>query len=301
MATINWDDLFTLLCVKIGEHEDDHIFGEDFVGFDQTITESDLHWITYERFYDDEQSDLKQYKQLVRLIYVYVVKTLRESDLWVGPLRLSNLYFKSGNPLTSELGSWVHLNILTLYCELRGLELQWLTVLSDDDLVCVKGDFDYNDYAEFVKLYGKEITPFEDILYYERDGFVEFLKVTIGRILIDREDIVFVGNLKSRYHGMAQRERGLRESGLEITGDPSIDGTISRLASYGSAAAPVIYEILKGFSNDEEGRKVLAALRGLASGALEYTIIDEDRHWTFSPDFMYPMVTSLSISVEAAS
>lgn len=264
-----------------------NIIGEDFTGYDTSISNENLRWM----------KDLLHVDNLWDLTYMYTLNSLEQGEVWYGIWRFENIYFKSGHPFTSEFGSWIHFNhalCFEKYCKENfghEVKLEWIRVLSDDSLIKWSEGFVFSEYQEYSQAVGLKIKDSHSDLLL--DGFVEALKVLVGLIgnINDKVDrtlaYIFCGNPHSRLHGLAQMERGLNDHGYEISGDDEIDALISKLASLGSAAQPVMVQVLSWVVDDREfGNAIIRTVLNIkteSGGELVAVPIDEDLVFSFHP------------------
>jgi hypothetical protein len=279
VAWKDWDDLFPRILEKIpyidedgnvlpqskselislygdraeGLSEGEHIvevYGEDFSGYDQSIIYEDLAWIT-------------KHKK-AGWIFNYVLNTLINSEVWIGNLRLSNIFFKSGHPFTSLFGSIIHLGVMCNAADYMNAHLLSACVLSDDNLGWWV-NFNEEAYIDYCDSLGLEIKS-EASSKFSRDKMVIFLKNLVGYVLSDGSR-QFMGDPVSRYLGLVHSENPQsgdrivpeRDSWV-ITGDAELDALLSKLASFAAPGAPFVLAILKAVSSTQLGMRTVMFL-----------------------------------------
>jgi hypothetical protein len=208
----------------------------------------------------------------------YLLNWLHKSAVWVGDLRIFDVFFKSGHPWTSDIGSFLHINmafVIRDYIRSKGKECELLcfTVLSDDSLFWWIG-FDLKLAVECLEVYGYKIKESASYIF-SRDKIVSFLKVLVGYVF-DMNHKVYVGDFQSRYVKLAHSEREIEQDlvnkdkfkadiiGIyKVTGDIEIDSLISKLASFGSEAGAVIMEVLRIIKDTALGQSVIKVILGM--------------------------------------
>jgi hypothetical protein len=291
MAQLNWDDLFSMLKrampeVKLEEDDDGKthgtlvpmtnveiyeifgiklpageylvdVTGEDFPGYDQGIIPEDINW-------------MRRHPKL-GWILSWILDCLEFGEVWVGGYRLRDIFYKSGHPLTSPIGSGFHwqiaFNVRDFIKKIHNPDVILLggSVLSDDSLFYWIG-FQLKWMSEYLKQYGLRIKETDSFLY-SRDFIVEFLKVLIGYVLRDK-GIVVVGDPISRELGFLHSEKDVEEElydndlkGVyEITGDIEVDSGTSKAASYNVDGKDLVYVKLQSISDTPLGRKIIRAI-----------------------------------------
>jgi hypothetical protein len=239
---------------KFGVSLDDGVFeciGEDYPSYDTGIIYEDLTWV------------LKH--QGLNWMISYIMDHLVQSDVWLGGLRISDVFWKSGHPFTSDLGSAFHLQIQFNIRDWAKknkdprVELVALSVLADDDISFWK-DMNFKWFNEYLKDYGLSIKE-DETHVYTRDKLVSYLKVILPWPIRGLEDGVyskrFIGDPISRYLGLAHSERETKQDieDLEdysadirgvwkITGKVELDQFISKIASGGDESAPLVWQEL---------------------------------------------------------
>jgi hypothetical protein len=238
------------------------VFGDDFPGFDQSIIRGDIEWLTTHPKWG--------------WINRWILDCLEESEVWFGPKRIFDIFFKSGHPFTSDWGSAHHLNILFQVRDFvrakgRYAEILGLSVLSDDDIVYAIG-ITVEDIVEYLEQYGLTI-KIHDSFVYSRDKIVSFLKVLIGHVF-DGVAPTYVGDMITRYTALAHSERDIEkeiskgddssitnEPGVyNITGDVELDSFLSKLASFSSNGRILVRAILEFVKDTDLGRRAIVAI-----------------------------------------
>ena len=247
--------------------DDDHqleVYGEDFTGFDQSIARGDLEWITSHK--------------KVGWIMDYVLDTLDESEAWVGNLRISGVFFKSGHPFTSLFGSIVHLGIMFNAADYMGATLLGATVLSDDNLGWWVG-FNEEKYIEYCDSLGYELDP-EKSSKFSRDKIVVFLKWLCGYSVV-RHELTWIGDPISRMLGLLHSESDPKEGSFNplavypergvwiLSKDMNVNRFWSKLASYGSEALPVVRGVVWSVRTSDLGVRSIRELGILQTSALK--------------------------------
>lgn len=241
------------------------VIGEDFSGYDQTIIYEDVKW-------------LEDHPKL-GWIFRYIFNSLKYSDVWIGNNRIKDIFFKSGNPFTSEIGSANHLNFTFNAGEATGGIPLAGCYLSDDNLTwwykpSVKG---ISDYAKELGYELREDATFQ----FSRDFIVKFLQVLCGYVL-DPVIKSFVCDPMSRYYGLAHSERefsgtfdkldkikGDVRDVYVITGDVEIDAFLSKLGSFASTGAVLVLQILEAVKDTDLGIRAILAISAMKEQDLE--------------------------------
>lgn len=239
--------------------------GEDFSGFDMTIRKNDLDWVLHD----------KEIPKIYKLFWEYVLLCLSYSEVWTGEKAVLGVFFKSGHPLTSEMGSLVHLMITYYVASITGWKVKHSTYLSDDNLTCWgKSDtnegygrrFNVKSYVKICKKLGFEVSESKTFVY-SRDLYVKFLMVWIGCLVQDGK-LDYLGDLNSRYYGYLHAERPSSdvEVGLwKVTGDLPVDQFLSKFASLGYLGVRLVQVLVnhEEFRLTKLGRKIIAAIEGI--------------------------------------
>lgn len=238
------------------------VYGEDFSGYDQSIIRGDLDWITSHRH--------------VGWIMGYILDLLEHSEVWVGNMRISGIFFKSGMPFTSEFGSIIHLNIMANAAHFMNAVLLTATCLSDDNLAYWY-NFDEKKYLEYCRSLGFVIDPAKSS-WFSRDKIVSFLKVLVGYVF-DVSYKSFIGDPQSRYYGLAHSEREFSgQFGTskvkaevrdlwEITGDVELDAFLSKLGSFAETGATLVLAVLNAVKHTDLGRRAIKAIANLPASS----------------------------------
>lgn len=265
-----------------GEHIVD-VYGEDFSGYDQSIIREDINWVSRHKS--------------VGWIMKWILDCLSYSEVWGGPHRFKDIFFKSGHPFTSVFGSALHLQISCNAAEYMDATLLASTVLSDDNLAWWIG-FNERKYLEYCKSLGFVIDPNRSS-WFSRDKIVRFLAVLVGYIF-SNEYTSYVGDPQSRYYGLAHSEREFagqfgtakmqgdyRDLWL-ITGDVELDAFLSKLGSFAESGTTWVLAILNAVKNTNLGRKAINAILALSSqtGMQNIRPYREDLFISFSPTWL---------------
>jgi hypothetical protein len=262
------------------------VIGEDIKAYDTGVIREDLEFLT-------------QHTKM-GFIMRYLLNWLDQSEVWIGDLRLFDIFFKSGHPWTSDIGSFNHINMAYVIRDYirkhKGeCELVAYTVLSDDSLFWWSG-FDMKLAIECLDYYGYKIKETASYVY-SRDKIVGFLKVLVGYVF-DADAKVFVGDFQSRYVKLAHSEREIEQDLVDstkykadvigiynITGDIEIDSFISKLASFGSEAGAAILEVLRIVKDTTLGRSVIKVIMGMRDDG-QYELYRPDVVAGFRPDHL---------------
>lgn len=262
------------------------VIGEDLSAYDTSVIQEDLDFLVTHKKWG--------------FIMQYLLNWMSHSEVWSGELRIFDIFFKSGHPWTSDIGSFNHINlafnIRDYIRKKRGeCELVAFTVLSDDSLFWWIG-FDMKLAIEAVEYYGYKIKESQSFIY-SRDKIVAFLKVLIGYIH-DEAKIDYVGDYQSRYVKLAHSEREIEQDikdkekykaqiqGIyEITGDIEIDSLISKLASFGKAGSTAVLEILRIIKDTALGRQVIKVILSM-SDEERYDLYRSDVLFGFKPNWL---------------
>jgi hypothetical protein len=306
VAQTNWDEMFNAILKRMPDHDGDHVvpmsekdieqkfgvrlppgdypvnvIGDDFPGFDTgQITE--------------DYEPLRKHRGLGKW-FGYMIDDMKYSKVWTANKEISDIVYKSGFPMTSDFGSWMHRN-----CEYNAADHFKATILayinlSDDSLGFVIG-LTPEMIGEYLSTYGLSIKK-EASYNYDEYPFVGFLKVDIGKIFRSG-DLTFLGNLTSRYYGLAHQEREIEQDlrkldrykadvrGIwKVTGNIEIDALISKLASYGSSGRVFVRYILEMIKDTDLGRDTILAISRIKANSL-YESYRDDLHISFPPNWL---------------
>lgn len=243
------------------------VIGEDFSRYDTTIIPEDVDF-------------LRKHKKLGWLIS-YILDDLLYSEVWTGSFRVKDVYYKSGHPLTSELGSMVHIMRMFAYaasCE--DVHILYFTPLSDDSVGAVIG-VDFKHMKEWYEEYGLKIKP-EDSSSYQRDHFIMYLKTLVGKLLVGSE-ISVMGEPMSKYLGLCHSEREITDKNVDSligvydmdTGNVEFDMALSKIASMGPEAKPLIMEKFEITKETRFGQEIMMAIHKLKPNR-EYKLYRDD-------------------------
>jgi hypothetical protein len=248
------------------------VIGEDFSRYDTTLIPEDLDF-------------LRGHKKMGWLIS-FILDDMLYSEVWTGNLRVRDVYFKSGHPLTSELGTFAHLQRQFAYVEQykkQFCQIIYACDLSDDSvwsIVTEKG-FDFEDFAKWLSQYGLKIKPDASFSYYS-SGIGIFLRTLFGDVR-EGEDLCVMGEPMSKYLGLCHSERAItpenvdKEPGVwNITGDVQVDMGLSKLASLGPYGAPLVVETLELTKDTRFGQKCMLAIHGMKKANRRYKLYRED-------------------------
>lgn len=310
VAQIEWDEMFSRIKFLLPDIRDGNIIpmseaeiktkfgvtlpagtyevnfiGEDFPGYDQTIIYEDL-------------------EELTRIpgigwLFRYVLDDLRYSEVWTGVRRLLKAFFKSGHPLTSDFGSYlhrkIHFNVQDWVRQKRFAVVLVSITLSDDSLMGNIG-ITSKCIAKYLERYGMKI-KLEESHDYAQDHYVGFLKVDVGYMLRGGTKS-FIGNPTSRYYKIAHSERQIEQDlkDLEnwdadvrgvykVTGNIEIDALVSKLASFGSEASSIVFGILKLIKDTALGKDAILAISHMKPKT-EYELYRSDVPLGFNPAWL---------------
>jgi hypothetical protein len=280
IAWDSWDPMFKLHNTQVEHYmtlidkgKDVDVFGEDFTGWDQS-----LHEIQFRFLFD--------YSGTMSDILRWTHGLLKYSDVWTGGYKVRGIQFKSGHPLTSELGSFKHLELDLSSAKHNGFKIDHATFLSDDNLTYVR-NFDFDSHSEYLKSRGHDIS-LEKVTSLQRTRYVEFLKVLMGNIFSD-EGSQFVGNPLSRYPGLAHLERlgEVREVWNVTDGkDIPVDQVLSKLSSYGYYATPWVETILRIVRDTPLGKRVINELIAFKHKDIPTSAYRPDLSLGFHPEWL---------------
>jgi hypothetical protein len=261
------------------------VVGEDLKAYDTSVIQEDLEFL----------ADHPKWGFVMR----YLLDWMANSEVWCGDLRIFDIFFKSGHPWTSDVGSFNHINMAFIIRDYirksHDCHLVAFTVLSDDSLFWWIG-FDMKLAVECLSAYGYTIKQSQSFVY-SRDKIVAFLKVLIGYVH-DESSIIFVGDYQSRYVKLAHSEREIEQDEVErekykadvngiyeVTGDIELDSFISKLASFGSEGSTAVMEILRIVKDTALGRQAIKAIMSL-SGDDQYNLYRSDVLFGFRPNWL---------------
>jgi hypothetical protein len=291
MATLNWDVLFKLLKermptatfedvdevlvatlntmtaseikelfgvpLKEGEYEV-NVTGEDFPGYDTGIIVEDIDWI-------------RTHKTLGRLMG-WILDCLVYSEVWLGGYRIKDIFYKSGHPMTSPIGSAFHWQVIfhveDYIRKYHNPDVKLLggTVLSDDSIFYWIG-YSHKWMSEYLKPFGLSI-KIEASYDYSKDLVVGFLKVLVGYVLRDK-GIVAIGDPISRTLAWLSSETDIEE---DITKDDlkgiyeffpgkiELNSALSKLASCGEESVEMVVAHLETINDTPFGREILRSI-----------------------------------------
>jgi hypothetical protein len=261
------------------------VIGEDLKAYDTSVIREDLEFLTSHPKWG--------------FIMQYLLDWMEYSEVWCGDLRIFDIFFKSGHPWTSDVGSFNHINMAFVIRDYirktQPCELIAFTVLSDDSLFWWHG-FSMKLAVECLANYGYEIKQSQSFVY-SRDKVIAFLKVLVGYVH-DKNNIIFVGDYQSRYAKLAHSEREIEQDEVkrekykadvngiyEITGDIELDSFLSKLASFGSEGSAVVMEILRIVKDTALGRQAIKAIMSLRGEDL-YNLYRSDVLFGFRPNWL---------------
>jgi hypothetical protein len=279
------DELQSLFGFKSDKELLVDVVGEDLKAYDTSVIREDLEFLTTH----------KQWGFIMR----YLLDWMSYSEVWCGDLRIFDIFFKSGHPWTSDVGSFNHINLAFVIRDYirkhQECDLIAFTVLSDDSLFWWHG-FDMKLAIECVEKYGYEIKQSQSFVY-SRDKVIAFLKVLVGYVH-DEDNIIFVGDYQSRYVKLAHSEREIEQDEVkrekfkadvngiyEITGNIELDSFISKLASFGSNGSAAVMEILRIVKDTALGRQAIKAIMGLGDED-QYNLYRSDVLFGFRPNWL---------------
>jgi hypothetical protein len=307
IAHLNWDKMFNVIAHSFPTYNngkfsitdemlkrfpdlkldmDFDIIGEDFPAYDTGIIREDIEFLVKHK--------------TMGFLFKFLLNDLTKSAVWVGTYRILGIFWKSGHPLTSNVGSDNHRNIqfnVRDYLISSGIPaiIHASTTLADDSIMAVSNITlsSMNDYLEPFGLSIKETDSFS----FKRDRIVGFLKVLIG-VLDPTNVIKYFGDPQSRYYGLAHSERAIEQDIKDpnnykadvkgvyrITGEIELDSFISKLASFGKQGEFQVRKILELVKDTNLGRKAILAISGLSSKS-GYELYREDVALGFNPSWM---------------
>lgn len=284
IAWENWDTLFHKIndLVSLYYDRDDafNVIGEDFTGWDQTLHQKDFTF-------------LFEYAGTISPILDWSHGLLQYSDVWSGAYKIRGVHFKSGHPLTSELGSFQHLNLNMLSAKANDFRIDHAIFLSDDNLIFTK-NFDLQAHTDFLNAYGFETSP-SKASDLRKDHYVEFLKVHIGKIF-STEGSQFAGNPLSRLPGFRHMERlaEVREVyNISDGKDVAVDQVVSKLSSFGYYATEWVQTIVHSVRDTPLGKRVINALIALKHREDPIEAYRPDLLLGFTPEWLKELDISL--------
>lgn len=280
VAQANWDEMFTAIKKRMPRFENNvmlpmsqqelydlfdykcspgdyevNVIGDDFPGFDMGVIVEDL---TY----------LGKHKKLGWL-FEYMLDDMRYSEVWTANKILYDIQYKSGFPMTSEFGSFLHRKCNFNAAKANNCIILSNINLSDDDIIYTIG-LTPELIDDYLNQFGLKIKV-EESYNYKKHKIVGFLKVLVGYVHRSG-DIGICGDPTSRYYGLAHQEREMEQEvgsidftadvrGIwRITGVVEVDALLSKWGSWGdenSAAVRVQCEIVK---DTDLGRKAILAM-----------------------------------------
>jgi hypothetical protein len=243
-----------------------NVVGEDFSKYDTTIIPEDLEW-------------LRGHKKLGWLIG-YILDDLINSDVWTGNLRVKDVYFKSGHPFTSNLGTDIHTQRQFAYAEQSDeTHILTFTNLSDDSLEYTIG-FDMIEFNKWLNDFGLQVKV-EESFDYQRDRIGIFLKTLFGEVL-KGGSLGILGEPQSKYLGICHSEREITPENVDrdvgvwnITGNIQVDMALSKLASLGPTGQSLIMVFLNLVKGTRFGRDLILAISEIDTSRV-YKLYRED-------------------------
>lgn len=279
LVTDSW--IQTMFDVKLapGEYEV-NVIGDDFPGFDTGQIADDFE-------------GLRKHKKLGWL-FGYMIDDMRYSEVWTANKIIYDIQYKSGFPMTSEFGSYLHRKCNYNAAKEAGCKILANINLSDDDIIFTLG-LTPEIIDKYLKRFGLKIKVDESFNYKEHP-IVGFLKVLVGYILKDGSKSV-IGDPISRYYGLAHSERLIEQEvgsidfsadvrGIyRVTGIVEVDALISKLASFGSEAAAVVRVICEIIKDTDLGQKTILAISRLKADG-NYLPYRDDLDISFPPNWL---------------
>lgn len=305
VAQSNWDEMFTAIKKRIPQYQDGkmklmsssqihdlfgvklapgeyevNVIGDDFPGFDtgQIV---------------DDFEGLRKHKKLGWL-FGYMIDDMAYSEVWTANKILYDIQFKSGFPMTSEFGSFLHRKAnYNAAAASKSLILANIN-LSDDDIIFTIG-LTPKIIDDYLKQFGLKIKVDESYNYKEHP-IVGFLKVLIG--YVHRDDrIGVVGDIVSRYYGMCHSERVIEQEvgsidfsadvrGIyKITGIVEVDALLSKYSSYGDENAAIVRVLCEINKDTDLGQKAILAMISMKSNMV-YKPYRSDIEISFPPNWL---------------
>lgn len=305
VAQANWDEMFSAILRRIPDVIDDsiapfsaakikelfgynfapgdyavNVIGDDFPGFDTGQITEDFE-------------GLRKHKKLGWL-FGYMLDDMKFSEVWTANKILKDIQYKSGFPMTSEFGSYLHRKANYNAAAETNTSILANINLSDDDIIFTIG-LTPELIDTYLRKFGLKIKVDESFNYFERP-IVGFLKVLVGYSSVDGAKIV-IGDPVSRYYGLAHSEREIEQEvgsmdfkadvrGIyQITGVVEVDAFLSKLASWGSEGKAVVRTICEIVKNTDLGQKAILAISRLKVDG-DYKPYRDDLDISFPPNWL---------------
>lgn len=252
-----------------------NVIGEDFTKYDQHIRPEDIEHL------------IRPISDKVSIFYNYVLDTLANNKVYFGPYSISGIYYISGHPFTTELGSGLHEAIARYYANTYGAGIKDGSVNSDDNIIAWE-DMDFRRYAQMCKDIGYPVKE-QGSTNLEVDGSIRFLQVDVGPVRKEDDKSTFIGALDSRYPKFIHFETGGETMLWTVTENLEVDRILSKLGSfgeYGSEYAECILDIVR---DNEYGKKAIRAIADI--DMLEHRIESQRRDLVgFHPSWLRKVV-----------